>query len=51
MLRAVLDRAKVPMSSPVLVARSGDIATVAFNRPKRLNALDLTMWQALAASM
>jgi enoyl-CoA hydratase/carnithine racemase len=51
MLPAVLDRARVPMSSPVLVARSGDIATVTLNRQERLNALDLAMWQALAESM
>jgi enoyl-CoA hydratase/carnithine racemase len=39
------------MSDHVLVARSGDIATVTLNRPERLNALDLAMWQALGAAM
>jgi enoyl-CoA hydratase len=39
------------MSDPVLIARTNDIATVTLNRPERLNALDLAMWQALADSM
>jgi len=39
------------MSDPVRVVRSGDIATVTLNRPERLNALDLAMWQALAEAM
>ncbi len=39
------------MSDPVLVAQSGDIATVTLNRPERLNALDLAMWQAMAEAM
>lgn len=36
---------------PISVTRSGAIATVALNRPERLNALDRAMWQALAAAM
>jgi enoyl-CoA hydratase/carnithine racemase len=39
------------MSDHVLVARSGAIATVTLNRPERLNALDLAMWQALGTAM
>jgi len=39
------------MSDPVRVVRSGDIATVTLNRPERLNALDLAMWQAMAEAM
>jgi enoyl-CoA hydratase len=39
------------MSNPVLVTRSGDIATVTLNRPERLNALDLAMWRALGDVM
>ena len=39
------------MSDPVLVVRSGDIAIVTLNRPERLNALDLAMWQAMAEAM
>ncbi len=39
------------MSDSVLIARSGDIATVTLNRPEHLNALDLGMWQALAIAM
>ena len=39
------------MPNPVLVARSGDIATVTLNRPARLNALDLAMWRVLAEAM
>jgi len=36
------------MSSSILLAREGDIATVTLNRPDRLNAVDLAMWQRLA---
>jgi enoyl-CoA hydratase/carnithine racemase len=39
------------MSDPVLVAREDAIATVTLNRPERLNALDLAMWQALGGVM
>ncbi len=30
------------------VTRSGDIATVALSNPAKLNALTVSMWQALA---
>ena len=33
------------------VARDGDIATVALNNPDKLNALTVSMWQALALAM
>jgi enoyl-CoA hydratase/carnithine racemase len=33
------------------VTRAGDIATVALNNPGKLNALTVSMWQALARSM
>ena len=39
------------MTESVLLARDGDIATVTLDRPERLNALDLAMWQDLAAAM
>jgi len=39
------------MSDSVLVARDGAIATVTFNRPERLNALDKAMWTRLGAVM
>jgi enoyl-CoA hydratase len=38
------------MSGAVLVARDGDIATVALSNPQRLNALDLAMWEQLGAA-
>lgn len=34
-------------SPPILSQRSGVVATVSLNRPDRLNALDLPMWQGL----
>jgi len=37
--------------NPVLVARSGEIATVTLNNPGRLNALNKPMWAALGAAM
>jgi enoyl-CoA hydratase/carnithine racemase len=33
----------------VLIARDGGIATVTLNKPERLNALDRSMWERLAA--
>ena len=39
------------MSDAVLVAREAGIATVTLNRPHKLNALDLAMWDALAEAM
>jgi enoyl-CoA hydratase len=39
------------MIDSVLLARTGDIATVTLNRPERLNALDLAMWRDLASAM
>jgi enoyl-CoA hydratase/carnithine racemase len=36
---------------PISITRSGAVATVALNRPDRLNALDRSMWEALAAAM
>jgi enoyl-CoA hydratase/carnithine racemase len=36
------------MENPVLVRRDGDIATVVLNRPEKLNAINLAMWQELA---
>jgi enoyl-CoA hydratase/carnithine racemase len=39
------------MTDPVLLARDGDIATVALNRGERLNAFNLAMWDALAGVM
>lgn len=35
----------------ILVQRDGDIATVVLNRPQKLNALTLPMWQRLGAVM
>jgi len=39
------------MSDLVLLARDGDIATVALNRGERMNAFNLAMWDALARVM
>ena len=39
------------MSGPILVSRDGSIATVTLNRPEKLNALTLEMWQRLGAAM
>ena len=36
------------MDSPVLVQRDGAIATVVLNRPEKLNAINLAMWEELA---
>src|SRR5262249_46071917 len=39
------------MPGEVLLARSGDIATVTLSNPARLNALDLAMWKRLGQLM
>ena len=39
------------MSDAILVERDGAIATVALNRPERLNALDKAMWSRLGSAM
>ncbi|MBM3344486.1 MAG: enoyl-CoA hydratase/isomerase family protein [Betaproteobacteria bacterium] len=39
------------MSEPVLLTRAGDIATVALNNPRRLNALDKPTWTRLGEVM
>ena len=39
------------MDDPILVARSGHIATVTLNNPQRLNALNKAMWRRLGAVM
>ena len=39
------------MSDPVYAQRDGAIATVALNRPERMNALDKAMWMKLGAVM
>jgi enoyl-CoA hydratase len=39
------------VSEPVLVARSGVIATVTLNNPDKLNALNKPMWEKLGAAM
>lgn len=39
------------MNETVLVARDGAIATVTFNKPDKLNALDRTMWARLGEIM
>ena len=40
-----------PLHPNLPVARSGDIATVTFDRPARRNAFDLAMWRGLQATM
>ncbi|GAB3121047.1 enoyl-CoA hydratase-related protein [Novispirillum itersonii] len=37
-----------PETAPILVSRDGAVATVTLNRPEKLNAMDLPMWQGLA---
>lgn len=39
------------MSEPVEVTREGNIATIWMNRPERLNAINLAMWDALAYTL
>ena len=39
------------MPGEILLARDGDIATVALSNPERLNALDLGMWKRLGQIM
>lgn len=36
------------MSGPIVLERDGALATVILNKPEKLNALDLPMWQGLA---
>lgn len=38
------------MADPILTTRDGDVVTIALNKPDKLNALDLPMWQGLAAA-
>lgn len=38
------------MSGPILSTRDGDVVTIALNKPEKLNALDLPMWEGLAAA-
>lgn len=35
------------MSESILLTREGPLATLAFNRPERMNAFDLAMWERL----
>ncbi len=35
------------MTNPILVSRDGDVVTIALNKPEKLNAMDLPMWQGL----
>ncbi|MDU8945246.1 enoyl-CoA hydratase [Ovoidimarina sediminis] len=35
----------------ILLRRSGDVGTVVFNHPQRLNAMRLSMWQALSQAV
>lgn len=39
------------MSALVLTRREGAIATILLNRPERMNAMNLAMWQALSAAL
>jgi enoyl-CoA hydratase/carnithine racemase len=39
------------MSDSVLLAREGAIATITFNKPERMNALDRGMWERLGTLM
>ena len=39
------------MTESILVQRDGAVATVVFNRPEKLNALDRPMWQRLGAAI
>ena len=39
------------MIPPILVERQERIATITFNRPDRMNAMDLAMWQGLGDAM
>ncbi|HEY4371473.1 MAG TPA: enoyl-CoA hydratase-related protein [Burkholderiales bacterium] len=39
------------MSDSVLLAREGAIATITFNKPERMNALDRGMWERLGVLM
>jgi enoyl-CoA hydratase/carnithine racemase len=35
------------MTSPILVTREDDVVIIALNKPEKLNAMDLPMWQGL----
>jgi enoyl-CoA hydratase/carnithine racemase len=39
------------MSDSILLTREGPLATLTFNRPERLNAFDLAMWERLGSLM
>ena len=39
------------MTDPVLVTRTGPIATVTLNRPEKLNALTKVMWRSLGEAI
>lgn len=39
------------MSDPIEVTREGSVATIWMNRPERLNAISLDMWDALAEAL
>jgi enoyl-CoA hydratase len=39
------------MNAPILVEREDCVATVTLNRPDRMNAMDLAMWQGLGDAM
>ena len=39
------------MSDSILLTREGPLATLTFNRPARLNAFDLAMWERLGSLM
>jgi enoyl-CoA hydratase/carnithine racemase len=46
-----MTRSPNPMTPDVLVSRDGAIATVTLHNPPKLNALTVSMWQALEAAM
>ena len=39
------------MTDSVLLSREGAIATITFNKPERMNALDRGMWERLGVLM
>lgn len=38
------------VAGPIQSTRDGDVVTIALNKPEKLNALDLPMWEGLAAA-